>query len=109
MSCGDNQHSVWFHISVGSCITIACLLGNAPLLWIYARNKQPLKKKLFEVSFAVVDIVACTLQIHTIPFIEGSITNLIYDVRCASHQRSTTKFIGLLHGNVHVLVSWSID
>ena len=70
---------IYYHILVGSAITIACLLGNVPLLWIFARNKQTLKKKLFEVSFAVVDIVACTLQIHTIPFIEGSLGNLIYD------------------------------
>ena len=79
MSCGENLHSLWFHIPVGSCITIACLLGNVPLLWIYARNKQTLKKKLFEVSFAVVDIVACTLQVHTFPSLSGRLNNILCD------------------------------
>ena len=79
MSCGESLHSLWFHIPVGSCITIACLLGNVPLLWIYARNKQTLKKKLFEVSFAVVDIVACTLQIHTFPLTSGKLVDVLCD------------------------------
>ena len=73
MTCEKSAFSFWIHIPVGSCITLLCLLGNVPLLWIYARNKQTLKKKVFEVSFAVVDIVACVVYLHMLPFIGRSI------------------------------------
>ena len=87
MGCTENFHSLWFHIPVASCITIACLLGNVPLLWIYARNKQTLKKKLFEVSFAVVDIVTCTLQLHTYPLTTGRLVDMLCDEALAVFNR----------------------
>ena len=78
LSCSHNFTFLpCIHIPVACFIALLCLLGNLPLFWMYATTYKTLKDKLFEVSLGVVDVIACTLLLGVITFIQGNFLELI--------------------------------
>ena len=71
LNCEEYTFSLWIHFPVWTGIALLCLLGNVPLFWMYATTFKTLKDKLFEVSLAVVDVIACTLLLGAMTFIQG--------------------------------------
>ena len=76
VGCSSNKTiSLWIHVPVAGGIALWCLLGNLPLLWMYTRNKKIADKKLFQLSLAILDIIACILWLPLIAFIQGKLAD----------------------------------